>query len=134
MKYQLPNGKNIIIPDDEIKKNMILLNISYTEAVQLWLEDNDYMENEEQNELDEKAKKVKIIHDARTVEKKERKPRTSKTSDEKKELFDFLLKSMKNFEKATVSVEKENKMLIISMKDKIFKLDLVETRQKKAKN
>lgn len=136
MKYQLPNGKNVTIPDGEIKKSMLLLNLSRTEAIQMWLEDNDYMENEEQAELDAKAKKVKIVHDAKDLakEKKERKPRTSKVSDTKKEIFNFLENSLKNLENATVSVEKENKLLIITKNDKIFKLDLVETRQKGGKS
>lgn len=135
MKYQLPNGKNVTIPDSEIKKSMELLGLNKVEAIQMWLEDNDYMENEEQAELDAKAKKVKIIHDAKDLakEKKERKPRTSKVSDTKKEIFNFLENSLKNLENATVSVEKENKLLIINKNGKIFKLDLVETRQKDKK-
>ena len=136
MKYQLPNGKNITIPDGEIKKSMELLGLNQIEAVQMWLEDNDYMENEEQAALDAKAKKVKIVHDAKDLdkEKKERKPRTSKVSDTKKEIFNFLENSLKNLENATVSVEKENKLLIITKNGKIFKLDLVETRQKGGKS
>ena len=58
MKYTLPNGKNVNIPDKEIEKNMKLLEISKEDAIEMWLEDEGYLDNEEQNELDEKAKKV----------------------------------------------------------------------------
>ena len=36
MKYTLPNGKNVNIPDKEIEKNMKLLEISKEEAVEMW--------------------------------------------------------------------------------------------------
>ena len=78
MKYTLPNGKSVNIPDKEIEKNMKLLEISKDEAVEMWLEDEGYLDNEEQNELDEKAKKVRIDHGASAVDKtvkKEKKPR-----------------------------------------------------------
>lgn len=136
MKYQLPNGKNVTIPDGEIKKSMLLLNLSRTEAIQMWLEDNDYMENEEQAELDAKAKKVKIVHDAKDLakEKKERKPRTSKVSDEKKSLFDTILTNLdrnENVSRENIEVLKENKLILVNIGEKQFKIDLIEVRNKK---
>ena len=50
MTYNL-NGKNIRIPDAEIDKSMKLLGISHDEAVQMWLEDEGYLENEVVEEL-----------------------------------------------------------------------------------
>ena len=50
MTYNL-NGKNIRIPDAEINKSMKLLEISHDEAVQMWLEDEEYLENEVVEEL-----------------------------------------------------------------------------------
>ena len=63
MRYTLANGKTISIPDDEIKANM-KLGITEDEAVEMWLEDNEYEVNEEQTALEEKAKGVKIDHGA----------------------------------------------------------------------
>ena len=54
MTYNL-NGKNIRIPDAEIDKSMKLLGISHDEAVQMWLEDEGYLENELVEELTAKA-------------------------------------------------------------------------------
>ena len=90
MRYTLENGKSVNIPDAEIEKNMKLLEISKEDAIEMWLEDEGYLDNEEQNELDEKAKKVKINHGASAIdktEKKEKKPREIKVSDEKQALF-----------------------------------------------
>ena len=52
MKYTLPNGKNINIPDSEIKSHMANLQLTEEEAIQLYLEDEGYLDNEELEELD----------------------------------------------------------------------------------
>lgn len=134
MKYTLPNGKNVNIPDKEIEKNMKLLEISKEDAIEMWLEDEGYLDNEEQNELDEKAKKVKIDHGASAVdksEKKEKKPREIKVSDEKQALFGEIVEKLaengRNYE-----ILKENKLICVKIGEKTFKIDLIETRQKKS--
>lgn len=134
MKYILPNGKNVNIPDKEIEKNMKLLEISREEAIEMWLEDEGYLDNEEQNELDEKAKKVKIDHGASAIdktEKKEKKPREVKVSDEKQALFGEIVEKLaengRNYE-----IIKENKLICVKIGEKTFKIDLIETRQKKS--
>lgn len=136
MKYQLDNNKIIDIPDDEIKSNMHLLDISMIEAVEMWLDDNDYTVNEEQAELDEKAKKVKIKHGAsaldKTDKKKQKKPRTVKISDEKKLLFDYISKQLQDFcteNGAKMKILTENKLLTVQIGDKNFKLDLIQTKK-----
>ena len=61
MKYNF-NGKQINIPDKEIKKSMELLELTEEEAIEMWLEDNGYLENEEQEQLDAQAKgQVKVL-------------------------------------------------------------------------
>ena len=59
MKHTLPNGKTVNIPDAEIEKNMKALEISKEEAIDMWLFDNDYEDNEEVDEMTVKAKAVK---------------------------------------------------------------------------
>ena len=133
MRYTLPNGKNVNIPDKEIEKNMKLLEISREEAIEMWLEDEGYLDNEEQNELDEKAKKVKIDHGASAIdktEKKEKKPREIKVSDEKQALFSEIVEKLaengRNYE-----ILKENKLICVKIGEKTFKIDLIEQRQPK---
>lgn len=127
------NGRNLTIPDNEIKA-LMKLDLTKEEAIQTWLEDNEYIENEEQVELDAKAKKVKIDHGASAVDKAEKKPRTPRTvkvSDEKVALFDCLLGNlMENYE--NVDVLKENKLIQVEIGGKIFKIDLIEQRPKKS--
>lgn len=56
MKYNF-NGKILNIPDKELEKSMKALEISKEEAIQMWLDDNDYTVNDTVEELSEKAKK-----------------------------------------------------------------------------
>ena len=56
MKYNF-EGKILNIPDAELEKSIKLFNLSKEEAIQLWLDDNDYTTNEVVEELSEKAKK-----------------------------------------------------------------------------
>lgn len=134
MKYQLGN-KIINIPDADIQNFMKSLDLSKEEAIQMWLEDNDYEVNEEQAELDAKAKKVKIDHGASAVDKtkKEKKPRPKVASDEKKELFDEIFSNLSDVYGQNARIEKENKLIIVKIGDKEFKLDLIETRKPKTK-
>lgn len=80
------NGKNLTIPDAEIEKSMKLLDIPRNEAIQMWLDDNDYTENEVVEELTEKAKK-----NIKRYEQSDKKRKTStkerKVDEEKQQLL-----------------------------------------------
>lgn len=135
MRYTLENGKTINIPDSEIQKHMKTFDISEQEAIDLYLEDEGYLDNEELDELDEKAKKVKIKHEASatTKDKKEKKPRTVKISDEKQELFDNIYHFLVEKYGGSVDILKENKLLTLKIGEKTFKVDLIEQRPPKKK-
>ena len=133
MKYTLDNGKVVNIPDKEIEKSMKLLELSKEDAIQMWLEDNDYEVNEEQAELDEKAKKVKIQHGASAIDKtqKEKKERKVIVSDEKQALFGEIYLHLKEIFGDNVEIVKENKLLTVTQGTKVFKIDLIEQRPPK---
>jgi hypothetical protein len=130
MKYTV-KGKTVNIPDEEIKNNMKLLELTQDEAIQLWLEDNGFEENEEQNALDEKAKKVKINHEASAGKSRQSKPRTVVVSDEKKELFLEIFSNLVSVYGENAKIEKENKLIIVKIADRTFKIDLIEQRKPK---
>lgn len=133
MKYSLNNGKVITIPDDEIQNSMDKLKLSLHEAIQMWLEDNEFELNEEQEELDQKAKQVKIKLGATSAnkERKKTKERTVKISDEKKRLFDVILNELIVEYGENVEVKTENKLIQVKIGEKTFKIDLIEQRAKK---
>lgn len=136
MRYKLSSGKVINIPDDELKKSMEKLEISYTEAVELWLVDNDYEVDIEQEELEEKAKAVRVQHDANNDKprKKPNKPRTVKTSDAKKELFASLSAFLSDFSEknnANCEILTENKLFQVEFGGEVFKIDIIQHRRPK---
>lgn len=133
MKYNF-NGKSVNIPDAELQKSMKLLGMTKEEAIELWLEDEGYLDNEEQNELEQKAKDSKItatIHGAGGEKKKQSKPKTVKVSDEKRVLFSQIEGFLKNYTTHEVEILKENKLIQVKIGEKVFKIDLIEQRPPK---
>lgn len=137
MKYTL-NGKTINIPNAEIEKSMRVLAITEEEAIQMWLEDEGYLDNEEQNELEKKAKENRItatIHDAgNKTKRKQSKPKTVKVSDEKQALFAEIHETLCEYCEemgGTCEVLKENKLISVKIGVKTFKIDLIEQRPPK---
>ena len=124
-------NRNIRIDDAWIEKTMKALEMTRDEVVQMYLEDEGYLENEEQSKLDENAKSVKISHGASADEKKNRKPRTSKTSDEKQALFSEIYQNLKEKFGENVEIVKENKLLTVKQGEKVFKIDIIEQRPPK---
>ena len=132
MKYTLDNGKSVNIPKSEIEKLMSSLELSEKDAIDLWLCDNNLEEDEEQIELDEKASKVRIDKDIiQKKPKKERKKPEKKVSDTKKELFSEILSDLENVYKGNVEVLNENKLISVRIGEKLFKIDVIETRSPK---
>lgn len=135
MKYTLDNGKSVNIPKSEIEKLMSSLELSEKDAIDLWLCDHDYEEDEEQTELDEKASKVKISHEiAQKKEKKERKLPVKAVSDEKKALFNEISGFLKRVYGINTEILNENKLISVRIGDKCFKIDVIEQRKSRKTN
>lgn len=139
MKYEF-NGKMLNIPDEEIEKAMKNLELSKEEAIEMWLEDEGYLENEEQENLCRLAKENKItatIHKASEGKKRQSKPRTVKISDEKQALFLEICEMLEqnthfsNNPNRNWKILKENKLIQVNFNDKVFKIDLIEQRKPK---
>lgn len=133
MQTMTSKGKMVNVPDKDIEKNMRLLDISEAEAIHVWLVDHDLEEDEELEEFDAKASKVKIDHGAGDTKarKKSDTPRVVKVSDAKKELFSQILANLQSFYANNVTILNENKLISVKIGDKTFKIDIIETRNKK---
>lgn len=134
MLYTLENNRTVSIPDTEITHLMNSLDISEAEAIELWLDDNDYTENEEQEALDRKAKKAGVGLVVKDVDKpkKDRKPRTCKVSDEKQLLFNAIHEFLNTFTSengGNVIILTENKMFSVNLGDKSFKINITQDRK-----
>lgn len=133
MRYQL-GKRNLVIPDGEIQQAMKKYDITQEEAVQMWLEDEGYLDNEELDAMEKKAKDNKItatIHGAGDKSKRKKSaPRTVKVSDEKQQLFAEIVGTL-DASGMEHEILKENKLIQVKIGEKIFKIDLIEQRTKK---
>ena len=141
--YELKNGRYLISMENGKKYFMEVakvdnlqkqLKISEFEAIEMWLEDNGYLVNEEQNTLDMKAKgnKVKLATSTEKPKTKTQKERTQKAQPEK----EFLITNFQELLWALPGVDNiicENKAKIITFdyKGASYKLDLVQKRKSK---
>lgn len=124
------NGKTINIPNDEIKKNMEILKISQEEAVQMYLEDEGYLENEEVEALTEKAKINKINHEAKAVKPRKATTRKPKPDAEKEKIIEILSKTLEN-EGFLVKITNKTKLIEFDIDGNHYKLDLIRQRMPK---
>ena len=134
MVVKTKKGKQVDIPDDELDRFVDQLDISLAEAIDLWLTDNDLEVNEEQEELDKKAKDSRItatIHEAKAdAPKKERKV-VRKEDSTKESIIKALAEKLE--ELATeVKIENVGKLITFKLGKDTFKLDLI--RQSKSKS
>ena len=127
------NGKKIRIAYSEIENLVKGLNISTEQAIQIWLEDEGYLENEEQNSIDKKAKESKItatVHQAKSDNRKERKPRERKPDEEKEKIISNLAKFLENSTE-NVKITNISKIIEFDIGENHYKLDLVRQRKPK---
>lgn len=129
MNYNL-NGKNIRIPDAEINKSMKLLELTKDEAIQMWLEDEGYLENEVVEELTAKAKVNKVNHEAKTEKPRKAIKRERKPDEEKENLIKILADCLKNAG-FTAEITNKSKIIEFNVGENHYKLDLIKQRTAK---
>lgn len=132
MKYNF-KGKTINIPDNDLQRSMDILNISKEEAIQLWLEDEGYENNEEVEEMTKKAKQNKAtqkgIYNKSEKEKKSRKPKENPT---KESIINKIYESLANWDKVlALEITNKTKYIEFELENKHFTVNLVEKREKK---
>jgi hypothetical protein len=141
MKYTLTSGKELNIPDAEIKSLQDGLKVSYNEAVQCWLDDwaidhedkfNKLSEEDKADiqspdlvELDKKAKGYRRENAKSDKKRVITKPKTVHVADEKKMVFATIKEALTNAN-LEYTIEKEDKLIYVKVNDKTIKLDFVE--------
>ena len=127
--------KEIRIPDEDIKRIVKGLGVSEAEAIDIWLEDEGYKENEEQEALCKKAKDVRItatIHEAKADKAKPRASRTVAANPTKEMIIAEVATAVRNIAGATdVIIENAGKIITFRIGEDEFKLDLIQKRKKK---
>lgn len=134
ISYKTDSGKSLRIPREDVERIM-QLGVSEDEAVTIWLEDEGYLDNEEQNALDKKAKESKItttIHGARKETQKKRV--VVRKEDATKEALIAALAEFIQSRAENVKIENIGKLISFDLGGDHFKLDLIRQRKQKGGN
>lgn len=139
--------KKIKIPDSDIERTMKVLKISQQEAIKVWLEDEGYIMNEEQEALEKKAKENKItatIHQAESKERVEKKKaqaqksqqktqkeRTRKDNPTKEMIISRIAEILPEFAE-NIEILNAGKLISFQIGNDSFEIDLKQKRKKKA--
>lgn len=130
--YTLKGGKVVNVPNDEVTKLQTQLKLSRSEAVELWLYDEGYIENAEADELTAKAKENKVSHNARAeVKQKTQRERVVKEDKVKESIIQAVADMLPNLNAENVVIEKKGKLITFKVGADSFKLDLIRQRPPK---
>lgn len=129
MMYTLKNGKKVNIPDKDIDNYVDKLEISQAEAIEMWLCDNDYETNEEQEELVKKSKGQRHYEKSDTPRKKTTRER--KVDEEKKHLISCIKVLLEGLGANISNVKNEAEISFIFGKND-YTLKLIKHRPPKA--
>lgn len=130
-------GKKIKIDDQWISKAMKTLELTKEETIQMYLEDEGYMDNEEQIEMTKKAKDVvRTIHKAggkpAPGEKKTQRERVRKENPTKEMVISEIAKILPNFAE-NIEIVNPGKLISFSIGEDKFEIDLKQKRKPKKK-
>lgn len=131
--YALKGGRVVNVPNDEIIKLQKALNLSRSEAVDLWFYDNGYVDNAEADALTAKAKENKILHKAKSTEikPKTQRERVVKEDKVKENIIQTMAEILPTIGAEMVIVEKKGKLITFKVGADSFKLDLIRQRPPK---
>lgn len=125
------NGKIVKIPLPEISKYMAKLDLTENEAMELWLTDNDYMDNEEVNRLSQQAKENKVNIRAERDEPRKKREVTKKENPTKEGIIKEVAEMLGTLGAVNIKITNISKLIEFEMDGNNFKLDLIQKRQPK---
>jgi hypothetical protein len=126
----LDNDKVVKVSKKWVDTTMKSLETDLEETLLMWLEDNDYLVNEEQEELNQKAKENKVKIGAKEKVERKTTTRERKPNPTKENIIKNLAATLETFA-TDVNIENIGKIITFKVENKEFKLDLTEKRVKK---
>ena len=131
----LESGKVVKCSTEWANRAMKSLGTDMEDVLLMWLEDNDYLVNEEQEELDKQAKgQVKILNKSEKPKTKTPRERTQKPQPEKEYIVGIIAEFLEDItDISNLNVENKAKLITFDYKGASYKLDLVQKRPPKAK-
>jgi hypothetical protein len=131
----LENGKVVKVDKKWAQTSMKNLETDLEDVLLMYLEDNDYLENDAQNDLDQSAKEngVKLVAKTEKPKKKTQRERVVKENPTKELIISKLTSALQEIDNiSNVNVENKAKLITFTLNNEDFKLDLVQKRKEKA--
>ena len=134
IEMTLENGKVVKCSTEWANKTIKALGTDLEDVLLMWLEDNDYLVNEEQEELNNEAKgKVKLVANSEKPKKKTPKERVQKENPTKELIIQTIYNALQQIDNiSSVNVENKAKLITFELNNEQFKVDLVQKRKPKA--
>jgi len=134
IEITLDSGKIVKVSTKWVNDTIAKLDTDIEDVLLMWLEDNDYLINIEQEELDKEAKGiVKTLVKSETAKKKTPRERVLKENPTKELIIQTIVKSLENLAISNLIIENKAKLITFSMNNEDFKIDLVQKRKPKEK-
>lgn len=134
----LENGKVVKAMTSYLENICNILDMDMDEAVLTWLEDEGYLENEEQEELCAAAKENKSLAAARKgirdgAKEKKKAVKTVKENPTKEMIIAAIAKAVEGIDgAANIIIENKSKLITFELNNESFKIDLIQKRKPKA--
>lgn len=131
----LDNDKKIKVSTKWVHDTCARLETDIEDVLLMYLEDNGYLENEEQEELDQSAKEnVKVIAKSEKPKKKTQRERVVKENPTKELIISKIVSALQEIDNiSNVNVENKAKLITFTLNNEDFKVDLVQKRKEKQK-
>lgn len=130
----LENEKKVKVSKKWTDNTIEKLETDLEDVLLMWLEDEGYLDNEEQDDLNKQAKinGVKVKADTDKPKKKTPKERVAKPQPEKEYIVGIIAEFLEDVtDISNLNIENKAKLITFDYKGASYKLDLVQKRAKK---
>lgn len=128
----LENGKVVKVDKTWVENTMKALDTDLEDTLLTWLEDNDYLVNEELEELDAQAKINKPKNVVKSTTERKKVVRERKPNETKRDIINILHSAIAENLDPSATVENIEKIIVFHVNGQEFKVNLTQTRQKKS--
>ena len=135
IEVKLDNGKIVKVAKKWVDNTIQALDTDIDDVLLMFLEDNGYLENEEQNDLDKEAKanKPRLEAKATAPKKKTQRERVVKENPTKELIIQTIANTLQTLDISNLSIENKAKLITFTLNGEDFKVDLVQKRKPKEK-
>lgn len=138
VRIELENGRKVTAATEFLEKMMANLEIDMDEAVMTWLEDEEYLINDDQEDLCTAAKQNKVLANVRkgdrdTAKEKKKTIRTVKVNPVKEEIIAKIAEMLDQLNGVeNIVIENKGKIVTFDCNGESYKVDLIQKRKNKA--